>query len=381
MGLFKKFKNKNPTLTRIKLITETGNGMYTWNGNVYNNDIVRACIRPTAVAVGKLVGKHIRENKNGIKINPEPYLRFLLEEPNPLMTGQQLQEKSTAKLLLNNNAFELIIRDSNGYASEIYPIDAANVEALYDNGMNLYLRFWLINGKTYTFPYTDIIHLRRDFCDNDIFGTPTINAIEPLMDVISTIDKGIINGIRNSGAVRWLLEYATRVRDEDVKDQAKKFRDAYLDPDSDISGVAALSAGVKATQVSPNDYIPNSGQMRETTQRVFNYFGVSEKIVQSKWTDDEWIAYFESIVEPIAIQRSAEYTRKIFTRRERGDGNRIIFDSMNLNYASMTSKLNLVSMVDRGAMTPNEWRAVMNLSPIEGGDQPIRRLDTQVIKE
>lgn len=36
-------------------------------------------------------------------------------------------------------------------------------------------------------------------------------------------------------------------------------------------------------------------------------------------------------------------------------------------------------MVDRGAMTPNEWRATMNMAPIEGGDKPIRRLDTEVV--
>jgi hypothetical protein len=36
-------------------------------------------------------------------------------------------------------------------------------------------------------------------------------------------------------------------------------------------------------------------------------------------------------------------------------------------------------MVDRGALTPNEWREVMNLGPIEDGDKPIRRLDTAVI--
>lgn len=36
-------------------------------------------------------------------------------------------------------------------------------------------------------------------------------------------------------------------------------------------------------------------------------------------------------------------------------------------------------MVDRGAMTPNEWRATLNMAPIEGGDEPIRRLDTQVV--
>lgn len=30
-------------------------------------------------------------------------------------------------------------------------------------------------------------------------------------------------------------------------------------------------------------------------------------------------------------------------------------------------------------MTPNEWRDVMNLGPIEGGDKPLRRLDTTTV--
>ena len=38
-----------------------------------------------------------------------------------------------------------------------------------------------------------------------------------------------------------------------------------------------------------------------------------------------------------------------------------------------------MAMVDRGAMTPNEWRAVVNMAPVQGGDEPIRRLDTQVV--
>ena len=42
----------------------------------------------------------------------------------------------------------------------------------------------------------------------------------------------------------------------------------------------------------------------------------------------------------------------------------------------MQTKLNLLQMVDRGALTPNEWRQVLNLAPIDGGDVVIRRLDT-----
>ena len=52
-----------------------------------------------------------------------------------------------------------------------------------------------------------------------------------------------------------------------------------------------------------------------------------------------------------------------------------------MQYASLRTKLALLSMVDRGAMTPNEWRSVLNLAPVEGGDKPVRRLDTAVIKE
>jgi hypothetical protein len=77
---------------------------------------------------------------------------------------------------------------------------------------------------------------------------------------------------------------------------------------------------------------------------------------------------------------SFEFTRKLFTRKERGFGNRIMFEASSLQYASMSTKLNLLQMVDRGAMTPDEWRWVLNMGPIEGGDKPIRRLDTAVVE-
>ena len=57
------------------------------------------------------------------------------------------------------------------------------------------------------------------------------------------------------------------------------------------------------------------------------------------------------------------------------------FAANSLQYASMSTKLQLSQMVDRGAMTPNEWRAVLNMGVIEGGDKAIRRKDTGTVKE
>jgi len=81
------------------------------------------------------------------------------------------------------------------------------------------------------------------------------------------------------------------------------------------------------------------------------------------------------------LQLSGEYTRKIFSKRERGFGNSIIFESSNLTFASMETKLKLVAFVDRGILNPNEVREILNLVPIEGGDVYIRRLDTVPIEE
>ena len=121
--------------------------------------------------------------------------------------------------------------------------------------------------------------------------------------------------------------------------------------------------------------------MDRTTQRIYSFFNTNIKIVQGSYNEDEWISYYEVAVEPDVVQLSGEYTRKLFTRRERGFGNRIYFEASNLNYASTKTKLEFVAMVDRGAMVPNQWRDLFNWAPIEGGDKPIRRLDTRPADE
>jgi len=367
------------------MITDKGNGYYTWNGNLYKSDIVRACIRPKAKAVGKLVAKHIREtvNKDGsinLKVNPDVYMRFILEEPNPYMTGQMLQEKVTTQLQLNNNAFIYINRDENGYPNELYPIPCLSAEALYNGEGELFLRCTMRNGKMVTYPYTDIIHLRQDYNENDIFGESPREALLTLMEVVSTTDQGIVKAIKNSNVIKWLLKFNQTLRPDDIKKQTQDFTDNFLSIEN-AGGAAGVDMKVDAKQVTPNDYVPNAIQMDRTTSRIYSFFGTNSKIVQSDYTEDGWNSYYEAEIEPLAMQMSGEYTRKLFNRRERGFGNSIIFEASNLQYASMSTKLNLLQMVDRGALTPNEWRNILGgLAPVEGGDVPIRRLDTAVVK-
>lgn len=379
MGFIRNLLNRNLSKTRFELIEDRGNGFYSWNGSIYKSDIVRACIRPKVKAVGKLIPQHIRNNSvEGFKVNPEQYIRFLYEEPNPYMSGQVFREKMATQLALNNNAFALLVRDENGYPIEMYNIPCVGVEAIYNSYGELFLKFTNRNGIVVTYPYTDIIHLRQDINENDIFGDSPKDALLPLMEVVSTTDQGIIKAIKNSGVIKWLLKFNSVMRPEDITDQTNKFTESFLNIENS-GGAAGVDAKADAKQIDPKDYVPNAATIDRTTQRIYSFFNTNEKIVQSKYSEDDWNSYYESEIEPLAMQWSNEDTRKIFTRRERGFGNKIIYSANNLQYSSMSTKLGLQAMVDRGAMTPNEWREVLNLPPVEDGDKPLRRLDTIAI--
>ena len=359
---------------------------FVWNDNVYKSDIVMSAIRPYVHAIGKTVAKHIMETlkedgSKDIKVNPEPYIRFLLEEPNPYTSGQKFREQMATSLKLNNHAFAWIQRDENGFACAMYYLNATMAQTVFDPAGHLSIRFYFINGSTLIIPYSDLIHLRGDMTiGNEFFGGSKVDQLLPLMELIGTIDRGIIKSIKNSGVIRWLLKFSNSTRPEDLKTHAETFANQFLGSESG-HGVAAVDSKAEAIQVEPHDFAPNTLQADRTINRFYAALNTNKKIVTSDFTEDEWNAYYESEVEPDVIQMGDEFTRKLFSRKKRSFGNYIVFESSNLATASMATKLALKEMVDRGAMSPNEWRAVFNRAPVPGGDVYIRRLDTAAIQE
>lgn len=384
MGFFNRlFGRKDKTIAKVQMISDNGSYFIAWNGTAFESDIVRACVAPRAAAISKLVGKHIRKtiDKDGstkIDVNPEPYLRMLLEEPNPLMTWDVFCNKLGTQLTLNSNAFALVTRDENGYATGMYPIDCKTASLKQTKDGQLFFEFYMVRGHVYRFLYEDVIHLREDMNDNEVFGISKMPALLPLLDIVTTTDQGIIHAIKNSSIIRWLLQYTSSVRPEDLKQGAKDFADAFLNIDNG-TGVAAVDSKAEAKQVTPNDYVPNAAQMDRTKARIYAVFGINEKIVTGAYDEDEFNAWFEAKVEPVIVNLQNELTRRLFTKRERGCGNYIAIEAANIACASWRTKLALSAMVDRQALLPNEWRSAFNWAPLPGGDVPLRRLDTEAV--
>lgn len=379
MNFFKwLFNRKSETVTRYQIVSEKGNGTFIYSGKIYQSDIVTACLAPYKKAVGKLSPLHVRKLKDNTEIFPEPYMRFLLEEPNTLLTMQKTLEKIVSPLILSGNAFILIVRDINGYPLELFPIPAVSAEAVYMNS-ELSLKFVYQNGKTYTHRYDDIIHLRTNMVENDLFGEPIMPSLSKLVNLVETIDKGMEKAIKNSNVIKWLIRFNSSMRPDDMEKQIKLFDETYMDVDKGHSAVAHdIKSDVQ--QVNFQNYVPNFPITESIRQRIYSLLGVNEKIVQGTFNEDEWNSFYENSIEPIALDLQSEFTRKLFTRKERAFGNKIIFAANTLSCASLSTKLQFVSMVDRGAMVPNEWRDLFNYAPIENGDKPIRRLDTALVE-
>lgn len=359
------------TSTSFKMVTDKGGGYYTWNGKIYQSDYIRSIARVYARTVGKAVAKHIR---NGAYF-PDVQMQFLLKEPNDIMTGQMLNEKLVTQLIINHNAFAYVDRNKDGTPLAIYPVIASTYEVLQDVSYDTFIKFYMADGSNYTFAYSDLIHLRMDFNENEILGDPFGDSLIPLMNMVGTLDQGLVQAIKNSNVIRWLLKFNGALRDEDIDKNRKKFVNDFLTGESG-GGAAAIDAKTDAQQVNPTDVMPNKDVNEVVKQRIYSMFNINESIIQSNYTENQWNAFYESSIEPIIMQMADVFTIRLFNRRERGFGNEIRFETNNLLYASAQTKLGLVNLVDRSILTPNEMRDVLGYEPYEGGDEFVLRLDT-----
>lgn len=118
-------------------------------------------------------------------------------------------------------------------------------------------------------------------------------------------------------------------------------------------------------------------QLKAVKTKIYDYLGVSESIVNSSYTENEWASFYESTIEPVALQLGLEFTRKLFTEREIAFGNTIIFESSRLQFSSNATKVSLIKeLMPYGLLTVNECREILNLAAIPDADGGNKRFQT-----
>ena len=342
---------------------------YSFGRDLYNSDIVRACIRPIAEHTSKA---NARSSNRHLE-------RLLNTAPNMYMNGKDFLAKVRTRLELTNTVFIYISRDDTGAPEGFYPIPYRSYEGIEYNG-RLYVRFTFGGDaeREMVVPWADLAVLRKDYNKYDIGGDEN-DALLGMLDIISTTNQGIANAVKATANLRGILKSTKgMLSPEDRKKQKEEFIRDYLNLENE-GGIASLDSTQEFTPITMNPTVISWEQQKEFRENVYRYFGISDAIVMSDYTEAQMEAFYDSRIEPFLVALSIELTRKCFSPRERAFGSGITYESNRINFASTATKLSMVALVDRGALTPNEWRAMFNLAPVEGGDLPLRRLDTEQV--
>ena len=110
--------------------------------------------------------------------------------------------------------------------------------------------------------------------------------------------------------------------------------------------------------------------------KILDYFGVSEAVFTNSYDENEFNAFYESTIEPLAIQLSEAFSLGLLTENQLGRGEEIIFFSERLQYASWNTKVGAIEkLMGLGIMSLNESRNLLGLEPIEGGDRRLQSLN------
>jgi len=342
----------------------------SFGADAYANEVVRACIRTLSEHTSKANVKVLRDGMPG----DSAMQKLIQYRPNLYMNGKDFLYKTRTLLEINNVAFIYIMRDELGRFTGLYPMPKAQYEVVEFEG-RLYITFRFGSGSVQTHSWEDLAVLRKDYNSSDIWGDSN-SPILTSLDLLNTTGEGMANAIKSTSNLRGILKTTkSMLSDADRKKHKDNFVNDYMTM-ANGSGIASLDATQDFIPLSLQPQIANYKNIEELRNNIYRYFGVNEDILMSKADSDQREAFYEAKIEPFLLALSLELTNKIFTSKQRGFLNEIMFESNRMSYMSMNEKLALVAMVDRGAMTPNEWRQALNLAPLDGGDTPIRRLDT-----
>jgi hypothetical protein len=331
-------------------------------GSLYEMELIRAVIDSFASACSKLKP----EITGAAYKNLEKVLQF---KPNPFMDTSKFLRRVATILSVCNNVFIIPLDDGLGNITGYYPLLPQNCEVLDVRGLP-FLRYTFANGETAAIEFERVGLMTQFQFQDDFFGSSNTRALRPTMDLMHTQNEGIINGVKNSDYIRFIGKINNVIKDTDINKEREKFSMDNLSADNK-TGLLLYDAKISDLQpIESKPFIVNPAQMKQIQDNVFTYFGTNEDILQNKFDENTWNAYYEGKIEPFALQLSLVMSNMTFTQRELSYDNAITFTSNRLQYASNQTKLQIsTQLFDRGLLNRNGVMDIWNMAHVDDGDK------------
>ena len=374
--IFGKKENNQNGYTEYKLLNSYQSNFVPFSGNAWEVNTVRAAIHSFARRAATVQPRHIRRGDGKVlDVESSSINNILQKQPNPLTTAYKFYYRIAAQYKLYNNSFIFPVwNEITSKLEAMYNINAQEIKLLEYQG-ELFLKFRFYNGKTYTFPYTDIIHIGSMFADNELFGSNN-EALIPVLKTANTFNQSMSKYAELVTVVRGILKVATTTKSEDLKARRDDFIRDNLKMENNGAGVIVTDNKYEYTPIQDKQIPLPQGQLQYIKTEIYDYLGTNEAIVQNKATPDQEDDFYEGEIKPFYMQLEQAFTNCFFTRKERGFGNEIVAEGNKLQYAKLSDKLAAVKYLSEiGGLMLDQALVTLGFPPI-GGEEGKRRVQT-----
>lgn len=376
MGLFKKRQKNVKSIIKEYYGGNKGYFLYNYASNIYNIPEVRTAIETFANIFTTIPIYKERVDKQGnIKYFES---KVLTVQANPLQNATQFWREVITRLMTQNNVFIEPVFDSNtGNLKAIYVLPFTSFEFNLLSDDEATVTFTEIQ-KTYRLK--DLIYLNRF----SFLSGGAKNNLGLYETVIQALAQQALN-VADPKKVRALLQSKTGTTGNfKPTDKTGAMKDMKLNFDENVNGIAYMDQYWQVTPINWQENDVNRELMELVKNTVYEYFGITDNIINGKANEMEITQFVNYKVQPIAIQIEREFTSKLFTEREREFGDRIELDTFALTLkttGALTALLNVT--LRQGVMNPDEAREYLGLPPLPDGLGQMYRTsaDTIDIKE
>lgn len=331
-----------------------------WGGAIYESEIVRAAIDARARHISKLKVETVGTANPSLQ-------RKLAQGPNQWQTWSQFLYRVSTILDVNNTAFIVPVFDERMIITGVFPV-LPSMCSLIDYKGEIWLRYQFSNGQYAAVEFRKCAVLTKHQYRSDFFGDSNY-PLRETMQLIHIQNQGIEEGVKNAATFRFMATLNNFSSAKDLAEERKRFTETNLSTKSEAGGFLLFPNTYKdIKQIDVRPYAIDADQMKQIRENVFNYFGVSEAVLQNSAKNEDLEAFFDGAIEPFAIQISEAMTKMLFSERERANGSYLIANANRLQYMSTSQKVQMAKELgDRGAILIDEIRELFNYSPLPNG--------------
>ena len=352
MGFF----NKNQQLSTFTFLGNDNFTIKSFGNDVSMHPIVSSCID----CIAKHCAKASFYTEDGQQID-------FLKRPNEYQSQSSFIYKIVANLKKNNECFIYIDRNKRNKIKQLHVLNHGNCQIKVVEDELLFEFLLPITGTKKVVPYSEIIHIRDKYMNNEFYGDDQQETLKNLVNTKHTLEQGIEKYIHTSNLVRGIVQVNAILKNEDLQKYLNDFNGQF-DNLENKSSFAVLDNKASFTPISSNAQIPDHEIFESVNREIYSYFGLTQEIVENNASNDSMEEFYDSVIAPILKQISEEFSDKLNMT--------VALTLDNYIFASFAKKISAVKeMVQFGILSIDESRQLLGYGKIPGGEKRLQTLN------